>query len=411
MQGILYAVIGSSLFQITLLGSAIILGTGIVGSGIVRMADNTACLFILLPNSPTAWTYCPNGGGFAMYVNPFFVQLGAIDVIYVDNFFVFLAQGGQQFYNDDGQSVSGSGPPTFTTAAQFPREFGTDPFVAIAFDHREVFCLGQQSSEGYLNAGNPVGSPFGAAPSSFMQIGCHPQAAYSLAMQDQALFWVANDRTVRRKNGQTPQRVSNSGIEAILEHANLANSYALTPTVAGHPLWIYVMPASFRTIAYDTLTQEWFEIESAGFGYYRALSYCQAYGLQLVGDTTSSTIGSLDTAATTEFGQPIETQFISQSIYSEHQRIQHRRLELMITAGMGTSLTVPPRITLYVSNDSGHTFYARESQSLGVLGDYTHRIYWTNLGQSRDRVYKFLISDPTPTFVVDLTAEVEGGKF
>ena len=57
-----------------------------------------------------------------------------------------------------------------------------------------------------------------------------------------AVFWVANDKTVRRRNGQTPVIVSNSGIEQILSKINLTGSYALFPTVYGHPLYVLTCP-------------------------------------------------------------------------------------------------------------------------------------------------------------------------
>ena len=184
MQGILYAVIGPNLYSVSNTGVTALLGTGIIGSTFVRMSDNTACLFILVPSSTNAYTYTVSGG-LQPFLDPVFLFYGAVDVWFVDSYFVFLSLNGRSFYNDDGQIVSGSGPPTFLSGAVFPREFGTDLFVGMAVDHREVLMFGQRTSEGYVNAGNPTFSPFVAAPDGFMQIGMHPDAAYSVALQDQ----------------------------------------------------------------------------------------------------------------------------------------------------------------------------------------------------------------------------------
>jgi hypothetical protein len=237
----------------------------------------------------------------------------------------------------------------------------------MGVDHREITNFGQWTSEGYINVGNPVGTPFSTAPQSFIEIGCHPQAAYSVALQDQALFFVANDKTVRRKNGQTPERVSNSGIEAILEHANLQGSYALTPNIGGHPIWVYVMPAAFRTIAYDCLTSEWFEIESYGLGYWRALSYVNAYGRQFVGDAAGNGIGFLDTNVFTEFNITMVATFTGQPVYHEHSRIIHRRLELVISTGQDSFAGA--NLSLYVSDDSANTFRGFPTRNLGSTGN------------------------------------------
>jgi hypothetical protein len=411
MQGVLYAVIGPTLYSISKSGTAVELGTGIPGNSFVRMTDNTACLVILVPNSTNCYTYCPNSAGihFQQLTASLFTTYGAIDCHFVDSFIVFLATNGRLFYNDDGQIVSGQEQITFTTNATFPREFGTDLFVGMGTDHRVLTLFGLLSSESYVNVGNPVGTPFSTAPQSFVELGCHPDAPYTIALQDQALFWVANDKTVRRKNGQTAQRVSNSGIEAILEHANLQGSYALTPSIAGHALWVLVIPKSYRTVVYDCLTQEWFEIDSYGLGYWRALCYNNAYSRQFVGDTEGHGIGYLDTNVFTEYGATMVSSFTTQPIYKDHNRVSHRRLELIISTGQGGFTGA--NLSLYVSDDSANTFRGFPDRNLGPLGSFFIRVIWFNLGQSRNRVYRFSTSDPTPTFTVQITADLELNKW
>lgn len=410
MLGILYAVIGPTLYQVSSTGGLTQLGTGIPGSSFVRMTDNTACLVVLVPGTAICYTYCPGAATpFQQLTASLFLTYGAIDCKFVDSYIVFLATNGQLFYNDDGQAVSGVNQITFTTNAIFPREFGTDLFVGMGADHRTITLFGLETSESYVNVGNPVGTPFSTAPQSFVELGCHPQAAYSVALQDQAIFWVASDKTVRRKSGQTPTRVSNSGIEAILEHANLTGSYALTPSIGGHPLWIYVMPAAFRTIAYDCLTQEWFEIESYGLGYWRGLCYNNCYGLQFVGDSQGNGIGYLDTSVFTEFGNTLVSSLTTQAIYNNHNRINHRRLEIITTVGQGGASGA--ELSLDVSDDGGNTFRGFPLRNLGSTGQFWDRAIWFNLGQSRSRVYRFSVSDPTPTFVVQITADLEMCKW
>jgi hypothetical protein len=499
MQGIMYAVIGPTLYSVDRSGNLTNLGTGIPGTSFVRMTDNTSCLVVLEPNSTNCWTYCPNAkppvvltgvviadttgdficnattlavgdrvtitgtfsgaGAIENYADPTpyviaatdgisqftlttligeglttnpgdtsgtvftdgqnkfmqltdanFIALGAIDVHFLDSYIVFLSQSGREFYNDDGQIISGQYQITFTTNGTFPREFGTDLFVGMGADHRMLSFFGLWSSEGYQNVGSPIGTPFASAPQTFTEQGMHPDAAYSAALQDDALFWVANDKTVRRKNGQTPVRVSNSGIEAILEHADLTGSYALVPSIAGHNLWVYVMPADFRTIVYDCLTQEWFEIESYKLGYWRALCYNNVYGKQMVGDASGQGIGYLDTSVFTEFTTgTLVASFTTQPIYKDHHRIAHRRLEAVISTGQGG--TAGALLSLLVSDNAGESFRGFPMRNLGSTGSFFVRATWFNLGQTRNRVYKFQISDPTPTFTVQLTADVELGKW
>lgn len=437
MNGTEYVVIGPNLYSVaandvtqtavlTLLNGAI----PISGSSFVRMTDNGACLVILQPGTSNAWTYTA-AAGFQILSNSFFTTLGAIDLWFIDTFIVFLALNGTTFFNDDGRQVSGPGQITFTTAASFTREFGTDLFVGGAVDHREVVLFGSRTTEGYVDTGNAVGTPFSSSPDSYMQIGCHPLCAYTVALQDQSVFWVASDLTVRRRSGQTPTRVSNSGIEQILQEiasplgnaGNLSGAYALVPTANGHPLWVLMLPNAIspegfqgRSLCYDCLSQQWFELMSlnaAGqlMGGWRALCYHNGLGAQLIGDSQSSNVGALDQTSFTDFGQPQVCEITTCPIYDGHNRIVCRRLETVATVGLTTGIKAPT-LDLLVSIDGGQSFYSFEDpQNLGVAGDTTARAVWWNLGQSRDFAFRFRITDPTPLFVVDIQAELSGGRW
>lgn len=414
MLGVTYAVIGNGLFTVADDGALTEIANGIPGNGLVRIVDNTACLVILVPGTRYAYTYT-FADGFQVLSDPVFAAYGALDCGFVDSYIVFLSLDGLVFYNDDGKAASGTGPITFNSGAVFPREFGTDPFKGMIIDHRTVLMFGVRTTEGYTNSGNATFSPFSSAPDSFMEIGIHPDATYSVILQDQAPFWLADDLTIRRRDGQTPVRVSNSGVEAILEEnkLNLAGCYAMKASVGGHPLYVLTIPLASRTLIYDCLTTEWFEAETLenGLGYWRPLCIYNAKGLQLVGDSQASQIGYLDFATFTEFGDPMRATVTTQSIYDSHNRLAHRRLEAIVTAGNSPSLTTGAYITAFKSDDSGATYKALPMRSLGRLGNRKARAVWFNLGQSRDRTYKFEITDPTETFFVDIQAEIEGGKW
>jgi hypothetical protein len=119
-------------------------------------------------------------------------------------------------------------------------------------------------------------------------------------------------------------------------------------------------------------------------------------------------------------------QVYTQSVYDNHNRITHERVEAVVTAGQGATLPTitgsgtqaPPgtlggaQITLFKSDDAGYTWVARESKYLGTFGSpRPARAVWWRLGQSRDRSYMFQISDPTQFFMVAIVAELTGGKW
>jgi hypothetical protein len=439
MAGTVYVVIGYDLYTLNSFGTfTLVPGSsgGIIGSGFVRMTDNGACLVVLVPGTDTCYTYTPftGGGGVQQLTSSFFYNLGgAIDCWFVDSYIVFLANnnggnGSYTFFNDDGRQVSGNAQITFTTAASFNRQFGTDPFYGMCIDHREVLMFGSRSSEGFVNTGNATGTPFSAASDTYMTYGVHPQCPYSIALQDNSVMWIANDLTVRRRNGQTPTRISTAGVELVLSNANknglLTGTYALTspaggPTWNGHPFYVLTIPLAERTLVYDCVTQQWFDLVSVVNGQdiqYRGLSYFNGFGKQLIGDSESGTIGYLDDTVQTEFGNsnaPVVCAFTTMPIYNQNNRQVVRRVEAVVTAGQGATPGVAPRINLLLSANWGETYDSSgdDSQTLGVPGDTGNRAIWWNLGQYDSLVMQFRVTDASPTFSVDVTAYVEQCKW
>lgn len=419
MGGVQYAVIGQNLYQVTSNFALNLVSTTVIpGSSIVRMTDNGFCLVILIPHTTQAWTYTPNAApAWQPITSSFFLNYGAIDCWFVDSFIVFLANNGLSFFNDDGRSVSGPGPITFNTGSVFPREFGTDPFYGMVVDHREVLMFGSRTTEGFVNTGNPIGTPFSSAPDTYMPYGVHISSAYSIALQDNSVFWIANDMTVRRRNGQTPVRVSNAGIELVLREANklgqLSGCYALTPTIDGHPFYILVIPQAQRTVVYDCVSQKWFDLESQGLGNWRPLCWYNGFGLQLVGDSQTGAIGFLDPDVQTEFVStaPVICGWQCQPVYDSNNRIIHERIECVVTAGGTAELLQAPTIDLFFSDNFGRTYDTLPPQNTGVDNDNNARAVWWKCGESRSRIYYFRITDPTPAFTIDITAQLKGGKW
>jgi hypothetical protein len=406
MLGVVYAVVGNSLYSVSSTGLVTQVGTGITGLGRVYMADNTACLVIIIPGTSFGYTY--TNGAFATITDPNFINFGALNLGFIDSYIVFLALNGREFYNCDSQSVSGQGPITFTAGTEFPREFGTDLFVGMSIDHRIITMYGQLTSEQFIDAGNTTNTPFASAPNNFIQLGC--ANGNTIVQQDQSVFWLANDLTFRRASGITPVRVSNHGIESILEQAYITDAYSLAYSIGGHLTVALFLPTEGRTLVYDCTTTEWHELSSTTTpnGAWRPYCTLNAYGYQLVGDSVTGQIGYLDTSVFTEFGDVRIAEWIHQPVYSGHNRLAHNRLEVMMGTGVApiTGQGSSPKITLKISDDGGHTFRTMPTKSLGPLGDYKDRAYWYRLGMSRERIYKFELSDPVEMWNTDCTVDV-----
>ena len=419
MQGVEYVVIGPTLYTMSSAGVLSSVGTGIPGSGFVRMTDNSQCLVILLPGTKICWTYDLQTTKLKQLTAAGFVQYGAIDCWFIDSYIVFLALNGREFFNDDGQANSGTGQITFNFGNVFAREFGTDNYVGGTISNRNVYLFGERTSEIYVDTGasTTVGSPFSDAPNGFIQIGMCIGAQYSAVNQNNTVYWIANDRTVRTMNGVSPVRVSNHGIEGVLAGIDMTGMYGFAYSMSGHLMVAWTFPAADagRTLVYDCTTGEWHEMSSYGLGYWRPLCCHNAFGKYLVGDSQGGNVGVLDLNTLTEWGTQRSSKWIHQSVYQNNNRLSHRRLELVLGGGFapltGAADSINPVITLLYSDDGGETFRSQPMRSLGTTGQYNNRIIWFGLGIARQRVYAFEISSAAESWITDLVLDAEMGRW
>ncbi len=108
---------------------------------------------------------------------------------------------------------------------------------------------------------------------------------------------------------------------------------------------------------------------------------------------------------------PIRRVRITPHVFDKNQRIFTRRLELLTAPGKATvtGQGEDPVIALHVSNDGGETYPIQRTLTTGRLGAYTHRCYTHQLGAPRDRVYKFISTDPVTSVWIDVDMDIDEG--
>jgi hypothetical protein len=62
------------------------------------------------------------------------------------------------------------------------------------------------------------------------------------------------------------------------------------------------------------------------------------------------------------------------------------------------------------SDDGGKTWSSEHWRDMGAIGEYARRVIWRRLGQSFNRVYEVVISDPVKRVIIDAWADVEAGQ-
>lgn len=396
---LLYVVSGTKLYSVDENKNVTEIGSiGLVNSIDIERNDES----IVVVNTPFAYTW--DGTTFAAISDADFTSRGATDVEFLDNFLLFIEPDSGRFFGSDLGDADSYDALNFATAESSP-----DDLVGMKVDHGQIILAGKTSMEIWENTG-ATGFPFERAINGRLEIGC--LNGRTLAKQDNSVFWLANDYTVRRLDGATPIRVSQHGVESAFRDMTISTAKAYAYSQEGH--LFYVLSFFEGTFVYDATTQEWHERQSYGYDYWRAQAHAQIFGLELVGDITSNKIGFLTRDVYTEWGDTQRMEWTYQPIYADGRRAFHKRLEIM--ADMGVGLTSgqgsDPEIMLDYSDDGGVTFTSMPNRSLGAIGRYTDRIAWQGLGSSRvGRVYRAAVSDPVKVVLRDTQAEVEGGKW
>ena len=103
----------------------------------------------------------------------------------------------------------------------------------------------------------------------------------------------------------------------------------------------------------------------------------------------------------------------SPPVTAENRRMNHSRLELVFESGVGLNLGQgsDPQVMLDWSDDGGRTWSAQRFRSLGKMGRFRARTIWNQLGQARDRVYRYQISDPVRRTLILATTEAMTGTY
>lgn len=390
--GNLYVVSGRSLYKVAPSGSSEEIGI-IPGTSRVFMASNGIDCVII-----------GNGVGYVCNttVTPItdddFLAYAPSAVDFLDRFLVFAEAGTNTWFSSDLNSATDFDPTYFSIADAAP-----DNLVTLIVDHRQVILFGEYTTEIWYNAGS-AGFPFERLPGGVVEIGC--LARHGVAKQDNSVFWIANDKTIRRLDGQTPVRVSQHGMEKALKgYSTLTDCEAFSYSMEGHVCVVFRFPTAGATWVYDITTGEWHERESWPGGSWDVSGIVEIGGVVYVQNSETGEVGKMNPDSSSEWGTFLRPEWTYQPVYNEGRRLFHAQFEMGMTPAV-TESTAAPYITLEYSDDGGKTFVTCPTRSMGAVGQYKTRMVWHRLGSGRDRVYRASVSDPVPMTVWGSYAEI-----
>jgi len=417
----LIAVAGSFVYRITVASgvyTSIQVGTLTTSTGYVSITDNQTTnngLTAYIVDGYNRYTWVASTNTFVTLPTTDGPWTGASVAGVVDNYIIFN--------EPDTQNWSATSVGVATSPALYGIKDGSpDDLVSIIVDRRQVFLLGEVTTEVWTNVGSTIQGiitfPFQRIPGSSVQHGC--AAAFSVARVSTMFMFVAKDTRgqalIGSIEGYQFTRISTHAVEQTLMNQYIADAVAYTYQLEGHEMYVVTFPSIDLTWVYDASTKVWHKWLSwdNATGYHRHRSNCGAFfnNVYLVGDYENGKIYQLDNAVYTDNGNTIRRLRRAPHLTQDLQRQYFSELQIQFQPGVGlqTGQGQDPQAMLRWSNDGGSTWSNEHWTSIGLVGKYKNRAIWRRLGWARDRIFEVAISDPIKCVVISANLKGEVGE-
>jgi hypothetical protein len=370
-------------------------GTGNTGTYVVSTSQTVssttlyALNFSVLPNSD---------GAFA----------GADIVDIVDNYFVYNRPGTQQFGSSNPLS------PISSALAFSSKDGAPDDLVSLIIDHRELYLLGEVSSEVWVDSGL-FPFAFQRIPGTSTQHGI--AAKFSIARVGNSFAYVSRNirgqAQIMMMNGYVPTRISTHAVEQTLTDQFVSDARAWTYQLEGHEVYVVSFPTLDLTWAFDISTgmwHKWLWVDTNNvFHRHRGNCHASFQGYNLVGDWENGNVYQLDALNYTDNGTEIRRVRRAPHLISDYQRQYFHELQVHFQPGVGLPNGSAPQAMLRWSDDGGSTWSNEHWSSIGVQGAYQNRAIWRRLGQARDRIFEVVVTDPVKAVITAANLKADAG--
>jgi len=362
----------------------------------VYMIDNGLC--VLLVDGKNGYVIDIPTQAFAQITDPNFY--GADFVVLIDTFFVLNRPDTNQFY------ISGSNVNfalLSTTGAFDPLDIAAkagfnDPIVGIASAHRELWLIGNLTTEVWIGTG-AADFYFQRQQGAFIDHGSAAQ--YSIATMDVLVFFIMQDRQgngiVVRGGGYELNEISTPRIvHEFKSYETLADAVGFCFQVDDHAFYALIFATANKGWLYDLKTEQWSEWnwtdENGNLLRPRANCCMFVYNTNLVGDWENGTLLKLDINTFTDYNPATSTRPIIRVRTFPHSMENNDKVTYnSFDADMQPGTIIDdsdPMASLSWSDDKGKTYSNPIMQSMGQTGEYLKVLSWNRLGQARDRIFK-----------------------
>lgn len=391
----LFAVVNTQVYQIdALLTKFTAVGTIAPGTTPVSMTDNGTQLVIVAgPN--LGYTYTFSTGVFAQINDPAFS--GADYVGYLDGFTLFNNPGTNFFYSSLANQITPFDSLYFAQKSGFQ-----DQIMGLVVNHREIYLLGEMTSEVWYNAGNPL-FPFAIIPGVFIQKGCG--AKYSICRHDLLIIFISQDKDGHAEcwiiDHYQAFKVSTPALEQEWSgYGSVDDATSFIYQLGGHVFYQVTFVGADKTYVYDFTTKQWHQRTwtDANGKEHRARLSCATYAFnRSIGlDWQTGDLYAIDGNTYTDAGAPIVYARGFPHLTNSGVINFFDSFYVDMEVGQSQDGSVP-MLSLRWSDDRGESYGTRVMQSMGQGGAYITSIKFNRLGRARDRVFELSWSAPVKT--------------
>jgi len=321
---------------------------------------------------------------------------GGDNIVQIDGYYLVNNPGTGQIYRSDINDGSSWDGLAFSTAGGDP-----DYIISIITDHRDVWIIGEYTTEIWYNTGAPIFN-FARIEGAFIDQG--GTTHHSRTRINNAVYWLGQDYNgnmqVFQAAGRQPIVISTPAISHQISQCVLSDVFMFSYQQLSHNFIVITFPTSKLTLVYDSTTSMWHERSSLVGGVdHRWRANCQALfkGEIIVGGFNDHKLYKVKTDVYTDGDSEMISTRTTGVIRESQNRITVDEVHLLAEPAVGLIVgedaeDVDPMAMFSWSKDGGRTFSAEVDIPLGKIGEYENRARITQLGQGVNWVFRVRIS-------------------
>lgn len=399
LDGRLYVVQGTNLHLLDSSGNATLISESIDGQRLIRATTDLRGAAVI---GGDRFGYILTG--YQGFDPPRVVQsqpnMGPI--IHTNGTVIYGVTNSDQFFYTDVGDPYVYNPLSFATAEANP-----DTLKAFAKLQGLIYFIGANSVETWAATGQ-ADLPFERTTQAIQTVGTI--SGDSVATSQSAIYFLGSDRRVYRMAGLQMQPI---GSPAIADRLGRIPQEELETSVGFmlrfNSLIFYVLRTNSGCFVFCETTGLWTEFETCDKPTWQINSAIEFGGQLYLGSSDTGTVYRASPDCYTDAERPLVRSLVVGPLYIGGERRRIRKLTLDAEVGQGAvdGQGEDPVIMMRYSDDGGYLYGNTHTRSLGRRGEYRSTVEWHRLGQSRNRVFEFSVSDPVPCALYGATLEVE----